>query len=484
MAEDTKIPPIKFGQSGDLGLRVVAGNIYEEDDPNLTWPYAMTTYKRMMKDATIAPALALVEMAISRVPWVVKAPVGKEEELKDQMEYLKSIMKDLDGMTWGEFIRQAATHNTFGFAVTEKVFRYRTKERGSKYNDGLIGLKKLAPIPQDTILSWEFDATGRDVIGLKQAPSQIQNSQWSRASITQVKTEAQAIPRKKFLLFRNIGAKNNPQGLSPLNSCYTAWRYKVSLEQFEATGVSQDMRGLKVMYLPPQYLDPNASSEDKEVLDYYQRGMTNLHRNEQSSLILPMYRDELGNKMFEFDVVSVRGQNAHDVDKIITRYKKEIITSLMAGQLILGQEGGGSYSLAESLDSVTQMVIDTRLSAIRDQLNNDLVPQLFALNQWDITETPYFDYGEVAQNSLDEISKYVQRVGAAGLLPKTPRVVNFLTERLGVDSEFKETDKGEEFDSQLTNYVSGASEGMEKGMGNGTSNKPAGRDNSTANKGR
>lgn len=483
MAEDVKIPPIKFGQSGDLGLRVLGGNIYEEEDPNLMWPYAMSTYKRMMKDATIAPALALVEMAISRVPWVVKAPVGKEEEMKKQIDYLKTVMRDLDGQTWGEFIRQAATHNSFGFAVTEKVFRYRTADRGSKYSDGLIGLKKLAPVPQDTIMTWEFDASGRDFTGLKQAASQIQNSTWSTVSTAAQRTEPVTIPRKKFLLFRNIGAKNNPQGISPLNSCYTAWRYKVALEQFESTGVSQDMRGLKVMYLPPQYLDPDASNEDKEVLEYYQRGMTNLHRNEQSALILPMYRDDLGNKMFEFDVVSVRGQNAHDVDKIITRYKKEIITSLMAGQLILGQEGGGSYSLAESLDSVTQMVIDTRLTAIKDQLNNDLVPQLFALNGWDITETPYFDYGEVAQNSLDEISKYVQRIGAVGLLPKTPRIVNFLTERLGVDAEFKESEEGEAFDKRLTNYDSGAAEGMAKGTGNGTSSKAAGRDNSTANKG-
>ena len=482
MAEENKIPPIKFGQSGDLGLRVLAGNIYEEDDPNLQWPYAMQTYKRMMKDATIAPALQLVEMAIARVPWVVKVPVGKEDELKTQTDYLKSVMKDLDGQTWGEFIRQAATHNSFGFAATEKVFRYRRKDRGSKFTDGLIGLKKLAPIPQDTIMSWEFDATGKDFVGLQQVPAQIQNSTWYAAQTAQRSTEPTKIPRKKFLLFRNMGAKNNPQGMSPLNSCYTAWRYKVALEQFESTGVSQDMRGLKVMYLPPQYLDPNASQEDKDVREYYERGMTNLHRNEQSALILPMYRDENGNKMFEFDVVSVRGQNAHDVDKIITRYKKEIITSLMAGQLILGQEGGGSYSLAESLDSVTQMVIDTRLTAIKDQLNNDLIPQLFELNGWDITETPYFDYGEVAQNSLDDISKFVQRIGAVGLLPQSPTLVNFLTERLGVDPEFKGDEEGEDFKSKLTNYESGAGEGMTAGTGNGTSKKASGRDNTTANR--
>ena len=477
--EDQKIPPIKFGQSSGLGLNIMGGRVYEEDDPNLVWPYAMQTYKKMAKDATIAPALALVEMAIARVPWVVKAPVGKEDQLKEQLEFLRTVMTDLDGQTWGEFIRQAATHNSYGFALTEKVFRYRTREKGSKYSDGRIGLKKLAPVPQDTVLDWVFDASGRDFTGLHQTSSVVSN----RGSANVGDNTPIYLPRKKFLLFRNLGAKNNPEGVSPLNACYTAWRYKITLEQFEATGVSQDMRGLKVMYLPPQYLDPAASPEDRAVYEHYERGMSNLHRNEQSALILPMFRDDNGEKMFEFEVVSVKGQNAHDVDKIITRYKKEIITSLMAGQLILGQEGGGSYSLAESLDSVTQMVIDTRLTAIKDQLNNDLIPQLFALNGWDITTTPYFDFGEVAQNSLDEISKYVQRVGAAGLLPHTPRMVNFLTERLGVDPEFNENEKGDAFKSQLTAYESNAGEGMAAGTsGNGTGKGSAKRDNSAANK--
>ena len=59
----------------------------------------------------------------------------------------------------------------------------------------------------------------------------------------------------------------------------------------------------------------------------------------------------------------------------------------MASQLVLGQEGGGSYSLAESQSSISQMVIDARLIEIRDQLNHDLIPQLFRLNGWDATDT-------------------------------------------------------------------------------------------------
>ena len=155
----------------------------------------------------------------------------------------------------------------------------------------------------------------------------------------------------------------------------------------------------------------------------------------------------------------------------------------MAGQLILGQEGGGSYSLAESMTGVSEMVIRTRLQEIADQLNHDLIPQLFALNGWDVTVTPYFAFGEVQKESLDEIGKFVQRVGAVGMLPKTPEIVNALTERLGMNAQFDpDTDTEEDFHAKLTNYTSGAAEGMEEGTtGNGTSKTVSSRDNSISN---
>lgn len=476
------VPRLRLGQQSHTGLRVIGGRIFEEEEIALQWPNAIHTYKRMMKDATIAPAVAIVETAIARVPWEIKCPEGKEEQLKDKAEFLRQVMNDMEH-PWGEFVRQISTHNSYGFAVSEKVYRYRKYDKGSKYNDGRVGLRKLTPIPQDTIANWEFSEDGKSLKGLWQTPAMVSNRGRGTISQTTFTNEPTYIQRKKFLLFRNNSTKGNPEGISPLNGCYRAWRYKVSMEEFEATSVSQDMRGLKVLYLPPNYMAPDADPSDKEVYEYYKEGMSKLHRNEQSALILPMFRDDNGNKMFEFDAVSVTGQKAHDIDAIINRYKKEVITALMAGQLILGQEGGGSYSLAQSLDSVTQMVIDARLTEIKEQLNHDLIPQLFQLNGWDITEVPYFDFGEIARESLDELSKYIQRCAAAGLLPKTPRMVNFITSRLGLEAEFIEGQDSEaEFESKLTGFESNAGEGMAPGTtGNGTARSSSTRDNSVAN---
>lgn len=471
-------PRLKLGQQSVSGLNVIYGMIMEEKNWALRWPQAIHTYQDMLRDATIAPAINLVELAISRVPWVVKVPEGMEDELADKKKFLEECMVDMEN-PWHVFIRQAATHNSYGFSASEKVYRKREISSGSKFNDGKYGLRKLAPIAQNSVDSWEFSDRGRNLVGLIQRPANVSNR--NQSTFIQDEKEIK-IPRKKFLLFRNNPFKDNPEGQSPLNDCYVAWRYKKALEEAEALGVSQDLRGMKVLYLPPAYLAEDADEEMKAVREYYERGLTMLHKNEQSSMILPMVRDDSGNKLFELEIVSVMGQKAHDTRAIINGYKKEIITCLFASQLILGQDGGGSYSLAESQSSVSQMVIDARLTEIRDQLNHDLIPQLFALNKWDVVNTPYFDFAEINEESLDEISKYIQRISAVGLMPKTPAVVNFVTDRLGIEPQFKGTETTEEMAPSLTQYESGAAEGLEQGSGNGTSSSSSKTDTSAANK--
>lgn len=474
---ESTVPRLKLGQSSVGGLNVFSGQIMEEKDYALRWPRAIHTYNEMRKDATIAPALNLVEMAIARVPWVVKVPKGKEEALSEQQKFLEQVMNDMD-MPWNVFIRQAATHNTFGFAVSEKVYRVRSTQKGSKYNDGKIGLKKLAPIAQETINDWKFSADGRDLIGLTQRPTNMSNREGS--SLTD-HNDLIEIPRKKFLLFRNNPYKDNPEGESPLKQCYVAWRFKNELEKAEALGVATDLRGLKVLYLPPQYLAEDASEEDKDTARFMERQLSMLHKSEQSCIMLPTIYDENKNPLFKFELMSVMGQSAHNTHEIINRYKKELVTCLLASQLVLGQEGGGSYSLAESQSSISQMVIDARLIEIRDQLNHDLIPQLFKLNGWDVTDTPYFDFGDIAEESLDEISKYIQRIAAVGLMPKTAPVVNWVTEKLGMAPQFSDSEEPESIQPHLTGYTSGAGEGMQKGSGSGTANNVSERDNSTSN---
>ena len=477
--EDSTIPRIRLSQMSYNGLNVFAGNVYEDCSAELRWPQAIFTYKKMAKDATIAPALSLVEMAIARVPWSIKIPEGYEDQLKDKAEFLRQCMSDMEH-SWGHFIRQCVTFNRYGFSVHEKVYRRRYKKNGSKYDDGLVGIQSLPLITQDSVESWDWDETGRKLIGLYQYKNKPTGKDKAQYLLVD---EDEWIPRKKFLHFRNNALKDDPVGISPLASCYVAWKYKTELEKLEGTGAAGDVRGLKVLKLNPRYMDPNASDEDKLVYSHWQNILRNLHMGEQSGVIVPSLKDENGEEMIaSLELLGVSGSKAYDVSAMISRYQKEIITSLMASQLILGQDGGGSFSLAESLQGISDMAIEAKLIEIQEQLNHDLIPQLFALNGWDISVTPMFSFGDLKTPDLDVLSKFVQRVGAAGMLSQDASTINWIAEQANMPAPFDDvTIPLEDVREQLTGFTSNAGEGMVEGMSGGTGSATGGGDTSSTN---
>jgi len=469
------IPSISLGETGYNGLIVLGGDVFEECQHELRYPQAVETFKKMSKDGAIAPALELVEMLISRADWSVKVPKGYEEELKDKAIFIEQCVSDMDH-TFQDFIKQASSFNKYGFSVCEKVFRYRRKADGSRFDDGLIGLKKLPLRSQDSIDSWKWSSKGREIAGFWQKVNIINSETfngWDFVQSTGTEDNGSTlkfIPRKKYLHFRNSPEKDSPYGKSPLVGAWQAWRYKQAFQEAEAIGVSQDANGFKVLYLPPQYLAPDASEENKAVYAEYKKIMANIQVAKQSGLILPLIVDDQGNKMFEFDIKSITGQKSYDTDAIIKRYTSEILSSLFADFLALGSNGGGSFSLAESKLSVIEMAIESRLNEIKAQLNHDLIPQLFALNGWSTEVLPYFTYGKIGSVSLDEVGKFVQRVAAVGMLPKDAHVINWLLAQADIPYRVDENMSVEELSKILTPLETGAAEGMASGLPSGTGN--------------
>lgn len=484
---DNKIPPLALGETGYTGLAVLGGQILEECQHELIWPECIDTYKKMAKDGAIAPALELVEMMISRVPWHVTIPEGYEEELAGKAEFLRQNMRDMEH-SWGDFIKQAASFHRYGFSVVEKVYRYRRKDKGSKYNDGLIGIKKLPIRSQDSITDWVFKNSGRELAGLHQEVYVPTNtltgpdgySLYVRDSYT---NKVKYIPRKKFLLFRNNPLKDSPIGISCLNGAWQAWKYKQSYQEAEALATAHDSSGFKILYLPPQYMAEDATPENKAVYETYKNMLRSASRGELTSFILPLIMDGEGNEMFKFDIKSVSGQKAYDINEIIGRYTSEILTSLFADFLTLGNKGGGSYSLAESKVSVVEMAIQAKLNELQDQINHDLVKQLFELNGWDTDIMPEIRYGEITKPTLDEVSKWIQRVSGTGNLPRNRETLNWILSTADIPYRIPKDMSKEEIDDLLTKDTSRSGDGIASDTGglNGTGNSVPDEDNSVGN---
>jgi len=478
--DSSKIPNIVVKPIGYNGLKVTSGVIYEECDAALRWPQCIYTYKQMLKDATVAVSVDAVMTKMASAKWSIKAPAGYEEPLKWYIDKLETMRHDMDH-SWFSFQQNAASFVPFGFAPFEIIPRKRLKKKGSKYNDGFWGLGKLALRSQDTITGVQYSDDGREFEGFWQHRNNITNR--GQMSLKKLKYNEQGdvlLPKDWLLVFRNAPLKDSPLGTSPLSSIYEAWKYKKAYEENRSYGVIQDVQGLKVLYIPHQYMSDSASEADKLVFAEYQKIMRNIHIGKESGLILPQVTDGNGETAFKFEVISVNGSKAYDVSEIINSYKNEIITALYANSLVAGQEGGGSFALSESLIAIQNKVIEARLSEIKDVLNHQLIPLIFEWNGWETEVYPYFDFETLTELTFDQKTKGYYQMLAAGGVILSAKNINHMQKEMGLPDRLPEDMPVEKVREQLSGNQTKAAEGF-KTTGDGTSTSPNGSNGSATN---
>lgn len=492
---DNQVPSIVYGDTGFTGLLELGGQVLDDCQYELRWPYAYKTFSKMSKDGVISPALEFVEGKVAEAAWKVKipkgAPANREETLKAQQKFLTEVMDDMR-TSWTTAIKNAATFNRYGFSILEMVFRFRNTTYGSKFNDGLVGLEALAPRSQGTVLEWHWKNKGRELDGFDQrviypAERKVTRQGWEIERVTDSNTGtvgSKYIPLKKCLHFRHNPENDSPSGTSPLVSAWEAWKLKKAYQESEAIGVAQDNNAFKVLFLPPEYLVADRDPDREASFNMYTKMMERAHQAKQSGFILPLLLDNEGNRMFDFEIKNISGTKSYDVDKIIARYTREIQVALFADVLSLGGGSGGSYSLAESKVSIIDMAVKSRLNEIKDQLNHKLIPTLFKQNGWDIDIVPYFDFDLPNSESLESVGKFLQQTAATGLLPLVPEVVNFVLARVGIDYRVPDDTPPEKLREMMTNFTSESGGGMKSGL-NGSNGEGTGAngDANTANLG-
>lgn len=242
---DSVIPRIKLSESGTTGLAVSNKKIYEEANRLFQYPQFVKVVNEMRNDATVAANLLAYKTLIGRVDWSVKYPVGATETQIKRADFIASCMKDMEH-SWSSFITEVTSYLEYGFAIHEKVFKRRLKSNGSRFNDGLVGWKKLAPRSQSTISYWKFSDDGRDLEAIEQDLRNINST--AKFTLADAGNSKVTIPRKKFLLFTCDSTKENPEGRSLLKGAYVAYKKLNLLQDQLMIGVARDLGGVPVKY--------------------------------------------------------------------------------------------------------------------------------------------------------------------------------------------------------------------------------------------
>lgn len=458
------IPRINLGETGFVGLRTTNGAIIEEANRVFRYPNFLQTVAEMRTDPTVGAALNVYRMMMTRVNWTVQPPPNATETDKKRAAFVESCMGDMEN-TWPQFMSEVITYLEYGFSVQEKIFRRRLARNGSKYNDGLVGLRKIAPRSQDTIRHWNFSEDGRELVSVGQSLRNMENGARYQG-LTDAKDGLLTISRDKFMLFSADSVKGNPEGKSILKSVYLPYKQLSMMKDQLMLGVAKDLAAIPVMGLPPKLMDANAAPEDKAAYLAYQQLVASVAAGTQRGIVVPLMYDEQGNELFKFSLLESKGNTPFDLPAIIKQLQADVFIALSVDVITVSPDMQGTFSIKDTKTNLCAMAVEHRLNEIRDVLNNDLLAQLYALNGWSQENMPTFEFGDIADVDSEAFSKAVQRMASVGLMEVDRPTLNKVSDVLGIPTKPVDEPVDKE---NLTGAASKAGAGMEPGTtGEGT----------------
>jgi hypothetical protein len=400
-----------FSDIGSGGLRQFSGWVREEYLQQLVGLQGARVYREMADGSpAVGSILFAIQQSIRKVEWRTQ-PKDDTPAAQEAADFAESLRFDMSH-TWEDFIAEALSMLTYGFAPHEIVYKRRNGrgavrgEPGSDFNDGKIGIRRLPLRGQDTVFKWFFDENGV-ITGLTQQP-------WVGTLID--------IPIEKLLLFRPTVHKNNPEGRSILRTAYRPWYFTKRIEELEAIMIER-FGGLPVLYLPSQLMEAanGGDAVATQVMTEYKKMVRNVRIDEQMGLVLPsdVYQGPTGPsavRMFEFQLVTPNGgRGSVNPEPVIERYKLEILTSVLADFLTLGHSSRGTQSLAISKVDMFYQAVEGWLNSIASVLNRFMLPRLWRLNGMDLKLLPEWVPDLAQRIDLDALGTYVLSLAQAGM---------------------------------------------------------------------
>lgn len=406
---------------GSFGLRRYNGVIDEELHKGLKGQKLARALEEMStNDALIGAALYAIEAFLRRVEWEVE-PADNTPAAEKEKEFLESVLDDMD-QSFEEVISELLSFLIYGYAVHEQVLKIRlgpaevNPRFKSKFNDGRIGLRALAPRAQTSVLRWDLDdATGR-LMGLWQ--------------FDQYSTNGEVyLPIERCLHVRTKSRRNNPEGVSILRNAYRSWSFKKRLEEIEAIGASRDLTGIPIVEIPAQLMSTTATDGQKATRALMEKLVSQIARDEREGIVFPAEHDADGKPTgYKFKLVSSPGSKQIQTDPIIRRYDSRIAMSVLADFLMLGTEKTGSFAMASQKSSNFAKSLDFYLGTLASAINRQVVDRLFELNNVPVELRPKLCPGPVSEPELKELGLFLQQVAGAGLVTPSNDLENELRE--------------------------------------------------------
>jgi len=422
--------PLTFSEAltqiGTLGVKRIGQYVREEHLVELQGAKGRAKYREMSVHTVVRRALMAVKLPMLRVDWTVKGAEGPDAE--KATKFLESCRTDMSH-TWMEFLDECITglsdYGAHWFQVLYKRRLGPDQEDGAKrsqYSDGLWGWRKFSPRGHETWDGWEWDEKG-DVKGL------IQLDPYAIGG-----TGRATIPIDRSLHFTLGGRMGDPEGESLLRSAYSSWYGLKHAEIWEGI-LMERMGGVPHFHVADRDVHLFDASDPAmvDLRGYLEDASTAFRLDEQVGVVTPWGID------FKLEAVPVK---LEDLDKVIRRKSWEILGSVLAQFLELGQAAHGSYAKTVSDQDFFMLAEEAMLRhSIADVINRFEVPRLFGMNagSFRLTKLPQLVPGDVQTPNLEGIADPLAKLVQAGALTPEPALEAWLRQ-LGKLPEQKEAE--------------------------------------------
>lgn len=406
---------------GRIGQRRYGGVFYEEFVKELSGSRGVEVYREMSEnDDVVGAILYAIEMLMRQCTFTV-GTTGSSEADRQAADFIEECMYDME-QTWTDTISEILSFLTYGWSYHEIVYKRRSgntqdPKTRSKYDDGLIGWRKIPIRAQETLYQWKYKDGTDDLEGMIQMPP---------PDFGQI-----LIPIEKSLHFVTRSRKGNPEGRSILRSAYRDWYFKKRIQEIEGIGIERDLAGFPVLKAP-EGVDL-WDTQDPDMMAALMRAegiVTSIRRDSREGLVLP--------PGWDLTLLSTGSRRSFDTNEIINRYDKRIATTVLADFIFLGHQAVGSFALSSDKTRLFSLAIGTYLDIICEVFNNQAIPRLIDLNKdhfSGLTTYPEMRHGDVEDANLQKIGTFIKdMVGIGALVPDEPledfvREIGHLPER-------------------------------------------------------
>jgi hypothetical protein len=176
------------------------------------------------------------------------------------------------------------------------------------------------------------------------------------------------------------------------------------------------LAGLPIVKLPAEFLRAKPGSDQAKTVEAFKKMVKSVRRDEQEGIVFPMaYDQDSKQPLYSFELLGGGGGRAFNTDGIIKRYEERILMSVLADFIMVGHQGGGSYSMHTDKTGIFRTSLNSIAQNIADVINRHALPRLFMVNGWKPDAMPKIVPNDVDAPDLNQLASFMSSLSSTGV---------------------------------------------------------------------